>query len=220
MSKLVRVNKSKWTPAQHRIWWLMNNQDDFHRISKWPAWAQESYVLAHKNDDQMFQLATFFNANGLDPFTAVHWTSIGDVIGGKGVPGKYSKKEIDAALRLEQRLKDGKIDLSKKRIFDMSTGKPSGGKGGAGKPVTTLPSGNVVTKKKKPLHPYEFKKPPTPRKRALSTKALDWRSNDPLYKYIGKPFNPYKKRYRRALERYEKWDYDQVDPYGKVFNKN
>lgn len=120
----VAVNKDRWDPARHKIWYYLNNQDDWYKIRNWPAWAQSLVTLAHKNDSQFYNIFVFLVVNGAAPGLALQWSRAGDVQGRTLVAGVYSGKELLDQDRIMDRWSAGTLIASGKRVFDMRKGRP------------------------------------------------------------------------------------------------
>ncbi len=99
-------------------------QDSFWPISQWPAWAQQLFLIQHKNDSQVYNLMFFLLANGLVPFMALKWALMADTRNGEPVMGTYSNKELNDAARITQRHISGDLYQGKKKVFDMYQGRP------------------------------------------------------------------------------------------------
>lgn len=125
MTQSIPVSKVGWKPHQLRIWSYLNHrQDIFWPIETWPEWAQNSIVLAHKGDSQVFNLAVFLLVNGLDEATTFKWISARDVKNGIFQEGDYTRKERQDMERIRFRWSTGMLPLEGKRVFDMRGGYP------------------------------------------------------------------------------------------------
>jgi len=110
----------------HRYWQFLNNQDVFFHIRLWPVWAQRLVLVPHKNNDQMYNLFFFLNANGLLPGLCKSWIIAFDYDWRlkRLVDGVYSPKEITEINRVMVKAYNGTLLQGKKRVFDIIQGRP------------------------------------------------------------------------------------------------
>jgi len=116
-----------WGDDQHLIWHFFSypEQSGFFPIQEWPAWAQIQAINVHKNDNEVFNFYYFLAANGVPAEQARIWTLAANVSKGKIVLGeRYSKKEVQDANRILYKHLEGRLLTGKKRVFDLTAGRP------------------------------------------------------------------------------------------------
>lgn len=178
----IRVDKSKWKPAQHRIWERLRDSSTWYAVNTWPAWAQRNITLPHKSDSQAYNLFVFLVANGLSPSIAGSWLVTSDVKDGKPVTGRYSIKELGDIDRLKTRWSAQTLVAPGKRVFDLITGRPE-----PFDPINASARISRAARDKTKPHPFRVRDGP---RKWISSKELKWRRKDPIWEYTGR-VNPY-----------------------------
>lgn len=117
-----------WSDDQHLIWNCLSNYDGFYPVQQWPAWAQIQAINMHKNDNEVYNFMYFLIANGLPADEARTWALAKTCKNGKiqwdDTQTRYSKKETAEASRIMYKAVSGTLLNGKKRVFDLTAGRP------------------------------------------------------------------------------------------------
>lgn len=119
------VDKTGWTPSQHRLWnFFQNSQDSFYKIRYWPTWVQEGIVMKHKSNNMRYKLLLFLLTNGVFPPVALDWVMANDAVGGMDLV--LEKYDDDAMRDMKKVLVDhanGSLYKGKYKVFILHTQK-------------------------------------------------------------------------------------------------
>lgn len=147
------INFDTMTDAQHRVWAAFQALDWFSFATQWPEWAQEQAINLHKTDNKMYNFVYFLVDNGMSPEKAGYYAlatdadlrTIGDerkyVILSDYPYGaafsllrwnrdgrNYKAKRIRDTARVVDKAERGVLLTDRKRVMDMTAGRPLGGR--------------------------------------------------------------------------------------------